>query len=54
MITLYDDHAPLSFYFEMNGIAGNRIMNGGILYHGHPDESFAVQLVPQKGRQIQI
>lgn len=51
-IILYYDRAPLSFYFEMTGKDGSRAMNGGVLYHGDPDESFAVQLVPQKGWQI--
>ncbi|MDR1501205.1 MAG: DUF4120 domain-containing protein [Prevotella sp.] len=51
-IILYYDHAPLSFYFEMNDQSGKRVMNGGLLYHGNPDESMAVQLIPAKGWQI--
>ena len=51
-ITLYYDHSPLSFYFEMNDKSGKRVMNGGLLFHGSPDESYAVQLVPTKGWQI--
>jgi len=51
-IYLQKDFAPLSFYFEMLDSSGNRIMNGGVLYHGNPDQSFAVQLVPSKGWEI--
>ena len=52
IIHLRKDFAPLSFYFEMLDSSGNRIMNGGLLYHGNPDQSFAVQLVPSKGWDI--
>ena len=31
---------------------GSRGIVGGLLYHGSPDESFAVQLTPFKGWQI--
>ena len=51
-ITLYSDRAPLSFYFEMNDKNGNRVMNGGLLYHGNPDESFAFQMIPSTGWEI--
>lgn len=51
-ILLCEDFAPLSFYFEMYDRNGNRIMNGGVLYHGNPDESYAVTLDPAKGWQI--
>jgi len=51
-ITLYYDHAPLSFYFEVNDKTGRRIMNGGLLFHGNPDQSFAVTLTPTIGWQI--
>jgi hypothetical protein len=50
-IILYFDSSPLSFYFEMIK-DGTRIMNGGLLFHGSPDESYAVQLVPTKGWAI--
>lgn len=40
--TLYDDSSPLSFYFEVRRDDGSLWMNGGVLYHGNPDESFAV------------
>jgi hypothetical protein len=51
-IILYYDRAPLSFYFEMKDKSGQRIMNGGLLYHGNPDRSFAVTLEPTIGWQI--
>ena len=51
-ITLYYDHSPLSFYFEMSDKEGNRVMNGGLLYHGNPDQSGAIQLIRQQGWQI--
>jgi len=51
-VTLSKDFAPLSFYFEIMAEDGSRIMNGGVLYHGNPDESRAVQLVPSTGWQI--
>jgi hypothetical protein len=52
VIILCYDHAPLSFYFEMNDQSGKRVMNGGLLYHGNPDESRAVTFDPAKGWQI--
>ena len=51
-IILYYDRAPLSFYFEMNDKNGNRVMNGGLLYHGNPDKSFAFQMIPSTGWEI--
>lgn len=51
-VILYRDFSPLSFYFELTDKTGRRVMNGGLLYHGSPDESFAVQLIPAKGWQI--
>ena len=50
-IILYKDFAPYSFYFEQMK-DGNRIMNGGLLYHGNPDQSFAVQLISSIGWSI--
>ena len=50
-IILYKDFAPYSFYFEEMK-DGNRIMNGGLLYHGNPDQSYAVQLVSSIGWSI--
>lgn len=40
-ITLYYDHSPLSFNFKMRDKKGNLIINGGLLYHGNPDQSYA-------------
>ncbi len=51
-VTLYYDRSPLSFYFEMYDKAGRRVMNGGLLYHGKPDESHAVTFDPTIGWQI--
>lgn len=51
-IHLSRDRAPLSFCFEMRDKDGNRMMNGGVLYHGDPDESRGFQLTPSKGWQI--
>lgn len=51
-VTLYYDSSPLSFYFELKNKDRNLIMNGGVLYHGSPDKSFAVQLVPAIGWKI--
>ncbi|MDH6309455.1 hypothetical protein M2451_004198 [Dysgonomonas sp. PFB1-18] len=51
-VYLYKDFAPLSFYFELKDNAGKRIMNGGLLFHGNPDESFAVQMIQEIGWQI--
>ncbi|KKB53125.1 hypothetical protein HMPREF1212_01288 [Parabacteroides sp. HGS0025] len=51
-IFLCKDFAPLSFYFVMNDKNGNRVMNGGVLYHGNPDKSYAVTFDPTKGWQI--
>ena len=50
-IILYYDSSPLSFYFEMMK-DGTRIMNGGLLFHGSPDESYAFQIEPTKGWEI--
>lgn len=51
-ILLFNDFAPLSFYFVMNDKNGNRVMNGGVIYHGNPDVSFAFQIEPSIGWQI--
>lgn len=51
-VFLRRDFAPLSFYFEIMSKDGRQLMNGGLLYHGSPDKSFAVQLVPAKGWDI--
>ena len=41
-IELYYDHAPYSFGFCERYPDGNTGIVGGLLYHGNPDESFAV------------
>lgn len=51
-VTFYYDSSPLSFYFEMKNQEGNLVFNGGLLYHGNPDESFAVQMEPSIGWKI--
>jgi hypothetical protein len=51
-VFLFKDFAPLSFYFVMNDKNGNRVMNGGVIYHGNPDQSFAFQIEPSIGWQI--
>lgn len=51
-ITLYQDSSPLSFYFEEIDKDGKRRLNGGVLFHGTPDESYAVTFDPTIGWQI--
>lgn len=51
-IMLYSDFAPLSFYFELMNEHNQRILNGGVLYHGNPDQSYAVMLVHKIGWSI--
>lgn len=51
-IELYYDSAPYSFGFVQKYPDGRQGIVGGLLYHGSPDESFAVQLIPFKGWQI--
>ena len=43
-IELYYDHAPYSFGFCERYPDGNTGIVGGLLYHGNPDESFAVTI----------
>ncbi len=40
----YYDHAPYSFGFCERYPDGNTGIVGGLLYHGNPDESFAVTM----------
>lgn len=49
---LMRDRSKLSFYFEMYDKAGNRVMNGGIVYHGIPDESYSFTMDPTKGWKL--
>ena len=51
-IVLYADRAPLSFNFKANYKNGAPLMNGGLLYHGNPDKSFAFQMIPSTGWEI--
>lgn len=51
-VELHYDHAPLSFLFIQRYKDGNTGLVGGLIYHGSPDESFSVQLVPKIGWQI--
>lgn len=51
-VYLMSDRSPYSFYFEMRYPDGKRYMNGGLLYHGKPDQSRAYTLDPTKGWQI--
>ncbi len=51
-IELYYDSAPYSFGFAERYPDGKIGIVGGVLYHGTPDESFAVTLNPTKGWQI--
>ena len=34
---IYNDHAPMSLYFNISDARNERIMNGGIIYHGSHD-----------------
>lgn len=51
-IYLYKDFAPYSFYFEEMREDGTRSMNGGLIYHGNPDQSRSFQIEPSTGWEI--
>jgi hypothetical protein len=51
-VILTRDFAPLSFGFEIRDAGGKRLINGGLLYHGKPDQSLAVTFDPSTGWQI--
>lgn len=51
-IELYWDFAPHSFFFKQRYENGNVGIEGGLLYHGKPDESFAVIMEPFHGWSI--
>lgn len=51
-ITLSKDFAPYSFRFVEHYPDGKVGVVGGLLYHGLPDQSFAVQLEPFHGWRI--
>lgn len=48
-IELYYDSSPYSFGFVQRYPDGRQGIVGGVLYHGNPDRSFAVQLTPFHG-----
>ena len=48
-IELYRDFAPHSFGFAERTPDGRTGVVGGVLYHGRPDESYAVMLNPFHG-----
>lgn len=52
-IHLMKDRSPLSLYFEMYNKTGDLIMNGGVVYHGNPDQSYSFTTDPTIGWQIQ-
>lgn len=51
-IELYYDFAPYSFGFRERYPDGRIGIEGGLLYHGRPDESLAVLLEPFHGWSI--
>lgn len=51
-IELYYDFAPYSFGFAERTPDGRNCIVGGLLYHGRPDESFAVMMEPFHGWSI--
>ena len=51
-IELTPDFAPHSMLFAESYTNGERGLNGGLIYHGSPDVSSSVQLVPKQGWQI--
>ncbi|MEI3462735.1 MAG: DUF4120 family protein [Bacteroides eggerthii] len=51
-IELYYDSAPHSFGFRQVYPDGRTGIVGGLLYHGQPDQSFAVLLNPIRGWSI--
>lgn len=50
-IELHRDFAPLSFIFVQRYSDGREGIVGGLIYHGSPDQSMSVQLVPTRGWQ---
>ena len=58
-VILYEDFAPMSFYWEEIAPNGKRSMNGGLIYHGPHDgggnggaPTFSVSLEPGQGWAI--
>lgn len=50
-IHLHKDYAPYSFGFTQMYENGTTGIVGGLLYHGNPDHSGAVQMVRKEGWQ---
>jgi tRNA A37 threonylcarbamoyladenosine synthetase subunit TsaC/SUA5/YrdC len=48
---LFKDFAPhsLEFVFQHKEVPANIMLRGGLIFHGNPDESLSVQLVPSEG-----
>lgn len=49
---LMRDRSKHSLYFELYDKNGNRVMNGGVVYHGDPDEAHSLTMDPKKGWQL--
>lgn len=52
VLHLYKDSSPYSFAFWLKGPDEELVMNGGLLYHGSPDLSFAITFDLKKRWQI--
>ena len=50
-VELFADFVPHSFAFIVFK-NGKREMNGGLIYHGGPTETFSIQLTPTNGWSI--
>lgn len=55
-VDLFADYGEYCFYFAVKHIDGTLSMNGGIIFHGWPEEGYrengSVQLTPQYGWSI--
>lgn len=51
-IELYKDFDPYSFIFVQRYEDGTKGIVGGLIYHGIPDKSYSVTLLPTHGWQI--
>lgn len=49
---LMRDRSKLSLYFELFDKNGNLVLNGGIVYHADPDESYSFTMDSIIGWQI--
>lgn len=54
MIIKCEEHYQevLAYAKKTGDKAGNIVMNGGIVYHGDPDESYSYTMNPTKGWQM--